>query len=354
MGQTRGVKSDRLLSILLLLQQRDRVPATELAARLEVSVRTVYRDVEALSAAGVPVYTERGRYGGVRLLPGFRTDMTGLTRDEARAVFVLVGQSAHSALGLDRALGSALRKMMTALPAPHRPAAELTSRRVLIDPEGWHGGRSEDRGLRDLHDAVLTDRRLDIAYRHSGQTSVRPYTVDPYGLVFKAGVWYLVADHAGQPRLFRADRLRGVTVTTEPVRRRDGVELGAVWEESRREVEAPGAGVVVRARVRRHRLDMLRRITRAHLLRVHGEEPRPAATDVPSGARGADGAGQAGGEARGGDDPWLVVELGYPEPAAACQLLQFGTDVEVLGPPAAVEAVTRTVTALASLYPATS
>lgn len=110
------MKFDRLLSTLLLLQQRDVVPATEIAERLEVSIRTVYRDVEALSAAGIPVYAERGKYGGIRLLPGFRTDMTGMTVDEARALFVLVSQSAHSDLGLDRALGSALRKMMSALP----------------------------------------------------------------------------------------------------------------------------------------------------------------------------------------------------------------------------------------------
>lgn len=104
------VKSDRLLSILLLLQTRGLVPATELATRLEVSVRTVYRDVEALSSAGIPVYAERGRHGGIALLPGFRTDVTGLTADESRALFVLAARGAHSALGLDQALGSALRK----------------------------------------------------------------------------------------------------------------------------------------------------------------------------------------------------------------------------------------------------
>ena len=124
------MKSYRLLSILLLLQTRGLVPAAELAERLEVSVRTIYRDIEALSASGVPVYAERGRHGGISLLPGFRTDVTGLTADESRALFVLAAQGAHAALGLDEALGSALRKVMAALPEPHRPAAELTSRRV--------------------------------------------------------------------------------------------------------------------------------------------------------------------------------------------------------------------------------
>ena len=377
MGKTRGVKFDRLLSILLLLQQRERVPATELARRLEVSVRTVYRDVEALSAAGIPVYAERGRYGGVRLLPGFRTDMTGLTRDEARALFVLVRQSAHSALGLDRALSSALRKMMAALPAPHRSAAELTSRRLLIDPDGWLGEQCDRTGLDELHDAVLTDRRLRIAYRHSGRATVDVHSVDPYGLVSKAGTWYLVADLAGRPRLFRTDRLSGVAVTTEPVRRRDGVALVEVWEELRREVEYRGGGVVVRARARRHRLDMLRRITRPHFLGatgegpldaeepmpgekpVAGEEPptdgEPAVRGVPAGepvrtVNGGNGKGDDGRDGTAADDTWLTVELEYPVPAAVCQLLQFGTDVEVLGPPEAVQEISRAAAALAALY----
>ncbi|WP_445401748.1 helix-turn-helix transcriptional regulator [Streptomyces sp. LE64] len=319
------MKFDRLLAILLLLQQRERVPATELARRLEVSVRTVYRDVESLSAAGVPVYAERGRYGGVRLLSGFRTDVTGLTRDEARALFVLVERSAHSALGLDRALRSALRKIMAALPAPHRPAAELTSRRLLIDPGGWFRGRGEWRGLDQLYDAVLSDRRLRIAYRHGGSTTVAVHAVDAYGLVAEAGVWYLVADRAGRPGLFRADRLHEVAVTPEPARRRAGVELTEVWEELRRGVESRAAGVLVRARVRPHRLDALRRIV----------GPRVREAD------GTDGAGAG---------PWRTVVVEYPAPAAACQLLQFGTDVEVVDPPEAVRAVARAAADLAALY----
>ncbi|CAL9325366.1 hypothetical protein SUDANB51_00973 [Streptomyces sp. enrichment culture] len=343
MPDTRRVKSERLLSILLLLQHRDLVPAGELAERLEVSVRTVYRDVEALSAAGVPVYAERGRYGGIRLLPGFRTDMTGLTRDEARALFVLVGQSAHSALGLDRAMASALRKMMAALPAPHRPAAELTSRRLLIDPDGWLSGPRQDAsGMDELYDAVLADRRLRISYRHSGSASVHTYTVDPYGLVSKAGTWYLVADHAGQAELFRTDRLGDVTVTPEPVRRREGVQLVRVWEELRQRVENREPGIVVRARVRRRRLDMLRRLTRANFRGVVGA-PEPgreplAPTDTPGVMRA--------------ETAWVTVELEYPVPVAVCQLLQFGTDVEVLDPPEAVEAISRVIAALAARYPA--
>jgi predicted DNA-binding transcriptional regulator YafY len=197
------MKSDRLLSILLLLQTRGQVPAAELAERLEVSVRTVMRDVEALSAAGVPVYTVRGPHGGIALLPGYRTDVTGLTADEARALFVLLSDGAHADLGLGQAFGSALRKLMAALPAPHRPAADLASRRILIDPARW-GGRHTTPApdLSVLQQAVFADRRLRLRYRHGRDSKIRSYTLDPYGLVNKAGTWYLVADHRGSPGLF--------------------------------------------------------------------------------------------------------------------------------------------------------
>ena len=216
------MKSDRLLSILLILQTRDRIPAAELATELEVSVRTIYRDIEALSASGVPVYAERGRHGGIALLPGYRTDVTGLTTDEARALFVLAAQGAHEALGLDSALGSALRKVMAALPAPHRPAAELMSRRILIDPDRWLTGPRAEIDLDVLQTAVFADRRLRIRYRHGGSPEQHTYTVDPYGLVSKAGVWYLVADRQRRPALFRADRIGAARLVEAPVRRRPG------------------------------------------------------------------------------------------------------------------------------------
>ncbi|WP_049576462.1 helix-turn-helix transcriptional regulator [Streptomyces sp. SBT349] len=302
------MKSDRLLSILLLLQTRGRVPARELAERLEVSVRTVYRDVESLSAAGVPVFAERGRHGGIALLPGFRTDVTGLTRDEARALFVLAAQGAHSALGLSGALGSALRKVMAALPAPHRPAAELTSRRILVDPDRWLSGPRREADLGALHTAVFADRRLRVRYRHSGAERARTYTVDPYGLVAKAGVWYLVADRRGVPRLFRADRVVAATVCEAPVRRREGVELAEVWEALRRRVEERPATVRVEALVRADRLDLF--------IRIGG-----AALTGPPRAR------EAGG--------WVEVSLAYEVLGAVRQLLQFGGDVVVTGPPEA-------------------
>ncbi|RAJ66438.1 putative DNA-binding transcriptional regulator YafY [Streptomyces sp. Amel2xB2] len=331
------MKSDRLLSILLLLQTRERVPADELARRLEVSTRTIYRDVDALSTAGVPVYAERGRHGGIALLPGFRTDVTGLTSDEARALFVLAAQGAHSALGLDGALGSALRKVMAALPAPHRPAAELTSRRILVDPDRWLAGPRPSVDLDTLGTAVFTDRRLRIDYRHGGARTVNTYTVDPYGLVAKAGTWYLVADRDGTAQLFRVDRVLEAAVTQEPVRRREGVELADAWEALRRQVEDRPAHLRIRARVRGSRLELFRRIVGPFVL---------------------DGGGTAGEAEDGPPEPeqepepegWVPVELAYPVLRAVRQLLQFGDDVEVLEPAAAREELARAAASVTALY----
>lgn len=241
---------------------------------------------------------------------------------------VLASQSAHAALGLDHALGSALRKVMAALPAPHRPAAELTSRRILVDPDRWYAAPRPETDLEALYAAVLSDRRLRVRYRHSGRTEPRTYTVDPYGLVAKAGTWYLVADHRGRPRLFRADRLSRVGVVEAEARRRPGVELARVWHDLRREVEDRGAGVRVAVRLRRERLDRVTRIAGGYF----------AGPPVPE-----------EGTAEGAEE-WLRAEIVYPVVEAVRHLLQFGTDVQVVGPPEARTELTRVVAELAGLY----
>ncbi|WP_085066720.1 helix-turn-helix transcriptional regulator [Catenuloplanes japonicus] len=173
------MRADRLLSLLLLLQTHGRLSAPDLAGRLEVSVRTVLRDVEALSASGVPVYTERGRHGGIVLMPGFRTDVTGMTADEARALFVLLTGTTHASLGLEAAVGSALRKIMAALPAAHRDAADLVARRIIIDPVRWRSGPASA-DLSTLQEAVFTDRRLRLRYR-AASSGRRPERCSPRG-----------------------------------------------------------------------------------------------------------------------------------------------------------------------------
>jgi predicted DNA-binding transcriptional regulator YafY len=300
------MKSGRLLEMLLLLQARGsgvRVTAAELAGRLEVSPRTVYRDAEALSSAGVPIYTERGRGGGIRLLPGYRTDVTGLTQDEARALFVLTTGGAQEDLGLGTAARSAILKVMRAVSEPFRPAATATSQRILVDPAGWMRAPAPVGELGVLQAAVFTDRRLRLGYR-SGRGSASELVVDPYGLVCKAGIWYLVADSDGEPRLFRVSRVVSAVVDEEPVRRREGVELAGAWASLRREVEDRPTPLEVVVRVRREWLDMFGRICAAHL-----DGPLPAAT----------------GE-------WTEVRLRFAAVKAARTLLSFGGNVEVVSP----------------------
>jgi predicted DNA-binding transcriptional regulator YafY len=323
------MRSDRLLSILLLLQAHGQLPSSDLAERLEVSVRTILRDVEALSAAGVPVYTVRGPLGGIALLPGYRTDVTGLTADESRALFVLLSGTAHADLGLGQALASALRKVMTALPAAHRPEADLASRRILIDPVRWRGAPAASEpgpGLDLFQQAVFAGRRLRLRYRHGRDNRVRTYTLDPYGLVNKAGVWYLVADHDGQPRLFRTDRAQSAAVLTEPAQRRPGLELAEVWESLRQAIEDIPADLAVTARVRDEVLPMFLRVHAADLATA---SPPPEPGDKPG---------------------WTRVGLRFSSHLGAQPLLAFGPDVEVLTPEELRRTLASKAEATATLY----
>src|SRR3954468_3080836 len=267
--ETADMRSDRLLSLLLLLQARGRVTAPEVAAELEVSVRTVYRDVEALSAAGVPVWTEQGRGGGIALMPGYRTDMTGLTAEESRALVALTGRAVPDDLGMGSALAAAVHKLVAAVPASHRPAAEQARQRVLVDHGGWYRQKAPAPYLAAVQEAVWTDRRLRVRYRH-GDGDVAGYLLDPYGLVVKAGVWYLVAAHRGASRLFRVDRLLAAEVVDAAARRPEPFDLAAEWARLRADVERPRETVAVRVRARGAVVPMLLRVTRGQ--RAVGEE----------------------------------------------------------------------------------
>jgi predicted DNA-binding transcriptional regulator YafY len=208
-------------------------------------------------------------------------------------------------------------KVMRAVPEPFRPAAAATSQRILVDPAGWMRMAEPTGQLVVLQAAVFSDRRVRLGYRSSGQRTPRERVVDPYGLVCKAGVWYLVADQGGEPRLFRVSRVASAVADEAPVRRRNGVELAELWEVLRRQVEERPAGVAVVARVRRERLDMFRRICAANLAEGDG------AGDA------GDGAADAGD---GGGAEWVVVELRFAAVPAARTLLSFGDDVEVVSP----------------------
>jgi len=194
--QERPMRADRLLAILMLLQHRGRITAAEIAAEVEVSLRTVLRDVEALSASGVPVYTDRGRGGGIRLIPGYRTDLTGLTLDEAKALL-----SSGSGRVASPAFASAMRKVAAALPGPHRVEATRAAQRILVRPDGFAWPRPPEPHLVELQRAVIDGLRVRVLYRRPGAEPAE--------------------------RTYRVSRIEGLTVLTEAATRPAGVDLEA-------------------------------------------------------------------------------------------------------------------------------
>jgi predicted DNA-binding transcriptional regulator YafY len=322
------MKSDRLLSLLLLLQGHGRLSARRLAERLEVTERTIHRDVEALSAAGVPVYAERGRNGGIALLPGYRTDVSGLSAGEAKALFIFAGRgSAAAELGLETELRGALRKLLAALPAPTRPGAEEAQQRVVVDPRAWLRPSEELPWLGVIQEAVWAGRKLRLSYRRAGAEAAGDRVVDTYGLVSKAGTWYLIAGDRGEPRLYRVSRVQSAEQLDQPALRPAGLDLDDLWQELRRRVEERGPGVEVELRVRRERSEMLLRLARSQL------------TTPPEGEPEAEPGG------------WVRHRLRFvAEGAAQGLLLGFGTDVEVLSPPSLRAMMGASAAAIARLY----
>ncbi|MDR3202265.1 MAG: WYL domain-containing protein [Bifidobacteriaceae bacterium] len=251
------MRADRLLSLLFILTAGRQLTAGELARQLEVAPRTVLRDVQALSAAGVPVYCERGRAGGVRLMPGYKTDLAALTEPEARALIGAIASPVLDALGLGGALASALRKVTAALPAAHRAGAVGLADRLVIDPEGWLPGSQPDH-LGELAAAVMADRRVIVRHTARGRARAAKRTIDPYGLVSSAGAWYLAGAHRGKTRFYAVARIDAITVLDEPARRPPGLDLRQIWAESRAEFRARLTPIDVRLRVKTAALPRLR------------------------------------------------------------------------------------------------
>jgi predicted DNA-binding transcriptional regulator YafY len=225
------MRADRLVATLLLMQTRGRVTAAELASELEISVATARRDLEALSVAGVPVYPQPGRGGGWQLVGGARTDLSGLSAREAQALFLLAGPAATGAPEVK----SALRKLMGALPGTFRADAEAAADAIVVDQAGW-GEHPKERPpmVELLRDAVIARRQVLLAYA-GREKSER--LVDPWGLVDKDDVWYLVAGTAKGRRTFRVDRIVSATPTGGAANRPSELELAEVWQEVVEEVE---------------------------------------------------------------------------------------------------------------------
>jgi predicted DNA-binding transcriptional regulator YafY len=227
------MRADRLVATLLLMQARGRVTAAEIAEELEVSVATARRDLEALSAAGIPVYPQAGRNGGWQLLGGARTDLSGLTATEAQALFLLVGPAAAIAPEAK----AALRKLVRALPDTFRAEAQAAADAVVIDPTRWGDEeRTRPQMVQTLQSAVVRRRKVRLDYENrQGDRAER--LVDPLGLIDKDAVWYLIAGTDRGERTFRVDRIENVEVTDLDAERPDDFDLSEAWEQVVDEVE---------------------------------------------------------------------------------------------------------------------
>ena len=225
------MRADRLLSIMLLLQVHRRITAHELAKRLEVSERTIYRDVEALSAAGVPVTAERGTGGGLMLLETFRTNLTGLNSTEVQALFL--GQPDHllNDLGLHQASEAALIKLLAVLPSINRQSAEYVRQRIYVDVTGWQQADEEQlRFLPLIQEAIWQERKLSVTYQRSEQAVER--VLNPLGLVAKGRIWYLIASIDGEMRTYRVSRIQQASLRDEPCVRPPDFDLADYWRQS--------------------------------------------------------------------------------------------------------------------------
>ena len=317
------MRADRLLSILLLLQVHRRLTARALAERLEVSERTILRDMEALGAAGVPVVADRGAGGGWRLLEGYRTDLTGLDPDEAQALFLAGPARLLADLGLDRAAEGALLKMLASLPSAARRGAEHARQRIHIDVTGWNRPGDAVPCLPALQEAVWQDSRIRFLYGRDEDCPAER-TADPLGLIAKGSVWYLAAAVDGEIRAYRVSRVQRVEVLDEPCVRPEGFDLAAWWPQHSADFRANFPSYFATLRVPEALLSRVRFAVR--FARVEGTE-------------GPDAEGR------------LKVSMRFQlEEAAAEFALGLGAQVEVLEPQPLRERVIRMAAEVVAFY----
>ncbi|KWX66981.1 YafY family protein [Mycobacterium sp. NAZ190054] len=264
------MRADRLVAVLLLLQQREQVTASEVAVELEVSERTARRDLEALSGAGLPVYAMPGRGGGWRLLGGARTDLSGLTASEARALFLVAGPASTATPSVK----AALRKLVRALPEPFRKQAETAATSVVVDPRHWGSSQPDPRPPRlldELQEAVIRGVQVRLGYvDRKGSETER--IVHPLGIVAKRPTWYLVSNTEAGRRTFRIDRVTSVDLTDDPVQRPPGFDLAESWREIADEVDRKRTPLEARAVCAPDGLGLLRTVLGGRL-EVGGSTP---------------------------------------------------------------------------------
>ncbi|GAA4927315.1 putative DNA-binding transcriptional regulator YafY [Actinomycetospora succinea] len=330
------MRASRLLSVLLLLQNRGRLTARELADELEVSIRTIYRDMDALSASGVPVYADRGPDGGYSLLEGYRTHLTGMTAEEADALALSGMPDAAAELGLGRVLAAAQLKVQAALPGELSDRAGRIAERFHLDAPGWFREADHVPTLTGVADAVWNQRVLRVRYRRWATGGREPEVereLAPLGLVLKAGTWYLVAvpseEPNAEPRTYRVARILELETLDIRFDRPEGFDLWKYWHQRTQELTDALYQAEATVRFSPRALELAPVILRPHTARALAEGSWP--TD---------------------DDGWVRAVIPIESLAhARSELLALGAEVEVLAPPALREQMAETARTLASLYP---
>jgi predicted DNA-binding transcriptional regulator YafY len=327
-GYPAGVRADRLLALLAMLQAHGKCTARELARELEVSVRTVYRDVEALSAAGIPVWAAGGPGGGCQLMEGWRSPLLGISTEEAMALLAAAAPAPLAGTSLAEDLSAARLKLLAALPAARRAEVAAESARFHVDAPGWFRPVRPAPLLDTVIQAVRADRRLRLVYQRDGRAPGR-LEVEPLGLVAKAGNGYLVARSRHHFAVYRVDSVVEAELRPERFARPESFELRTFWKDWSREFEASRPSLAVKLRIDPCLWDALPEI--------FGEAvwARMAAGSAP------DSSG------------WRVIELTFESPAAArTRILGLGPGAEVVEPNEIRAAVQAAATATAALYEA--
>ncbi|QIZ34084.1 YafY family protein [Saccharopolyspora sp. ASAGF58] len=320
------MRASRLVSLLCLLQVREVMTGPELARELEVSERTVARDVLALAAAGVPVYAERGRTGGYRLLGGYRAKLTGLHQAEAEALFLAGVPGPAIDMGLGEAVTAARLKASAALAPPFRDAPQRVGQRFHLDAPRWFREAETPAVLPELSRAVWRDRKVVARYRRRDREVRRE--LEPHGLVLKAGVWYLAARCGQRFLTYRVDRFSHVEVADEEFTRDETFDLPAFWEEKSDEFNR--SLLTERIRIR---------ISPAGLRKLHATTEGTAAREAEAAASEPDAQGWVTA-----DFPVESLDVAYD------QILNLGPEAEVLAPPDLRNRLAGAATRLAALY----
>jgi predicted DNA-binding transcriptional regulator YafY len=319
------MRASRLLTILILLQVRGRMSAESLARELEVSVRTIYRDVDQLGAAGVPVFAERGRVGGFALLSGFRTNLTGLTANEADAVTLIGSAQAAADLGLGTAAESARLKILASLPAGKGKTTNRVAARFHLDPAPWYSRHSPPSALRALAEAVWSDQQVQLTYE-SWKGLVRR-TVSPLGLVMKAGSWYLAGAVGGSTRIYKVAGISALEILDAAAERPRGFDLAKFWATATREFEKSLRSETARVRLSPRGVRLLREVSSSAADAVAEQHPTPPA------------------------DAWIEARIPIErQPMALSEAMRIGSEMEVLEPAALRAAVAAEARKIARLH----